>query len=105
MLPKFLSRSNNILITIGLLLPLLLIGIPALLAHRAERDAKKSFQWVTHTLEVERAVQNLLNSLVDAETGQRGFLLTQARRLSRAVYRRPRTDRATTRRAPHNDGR
>jgi CHASE3 domain sensor protein len=86
MLPKFLSRSNNILITIGLLLPLLLIGIPALLAHRAERDAKKSFQWVTHTLEVDRAVQNLLNSLVDAETGQRGFLLTQ-----RAVYLEPYT--------------
>jgi CHASE3 domain sensor protein len=39
---------------------------------------------VTHTLEVERAVQNLLNSLVDAETGQRGFLLTQ-----RAVYLEP----------------
>ena len=84
MIPKFLSRPSNILVAAGVLLPLVLIGIPAVLAHRAERDVKKSFQWVTHTLEVERAVQSLVNSLVDAETGQRGFLLTQ-----RAVYLEP----------------
>ena len=84
MLPKFLSRYNHVLLAVAVLLPLVLIGIPALLAHRAEGDAKKSFQWVTHTMEVERSVQSLVNSLVDAETGQRGFLLTQ-----RAVYLEP----------------
>lgn len=84
MIPKVLSRRNNVLVTLGLVLPLVLIGIPALLAHRAESDVKKSFHWVTHTLEVERSVQSLLNSLVDAETGQRGFLLTQ-----RSVYLEP----------------
>lgn len=84
MIPKFLSRHNNILLAAAVALPLVLIGIPALLANRAESDVKRSFQWVTHTLEVERGIQQLLNSLVDAETGQRGFLLTQ-----RAVYLEP----------------
>ena len=81
---KLLSRSNRFLITAGLILPLVLVGIPAVLAYRAEGEVKDSFRWVTHTLEVERAVQSLVNSLVDAETGQRGFLLTR-----RAVYLEP----------------
>ena len=84
MTQKLLSRSNKLLITLGLVLPLGFIVIPAILAYRAEREVKDSFRWVTHTLEVERAVQSLVNSLVDAETGQRGFLLTQ-----RAVYLEP----------------
>ena len=77
MLPKFLSPSSHTMITFGLLLPIVLIGIPAFLAFRAERKLTDAFQWVTHTLAVERSVQSLANSLVDAETGQRGFLLTR----------------------------
>jgi CHASE3 domain sensor protein len=86
MIAKILDRFSSVLIAVGVVLPIFLIGIPALLAHRAERDVKKSFSWVTHTLEVERAVQSLVNSLVDAETGQRGYLLTR-----RAVYLEPYT--------------
>ena len=81
---KLLSRSNRFLVNLGLVLPLVLVGIPAVLAFRAEGEVKDSFRWVTHTLEVERSIQSLVNSLVDAETGQRGFLLTQ-----RAVYLEP----------------
>lgn len=77
MLPNFISRSSRPSLLAALLLPLVLIGIPAALAVRAERDLQKSFDWVTHTLSVERAVQNLVASLVDVETGQRGFLLTR----------------------------
>jgi CHASE3 domain sensor protein len=81
--PHF-SRTAKVLIGIGLLLPLLLVGIPALLVNRTAGEVKRSFQWVTHTQEVQRAVQTLINSLVDAETGQRGYLLTQ-----RANYLEP----------------
>ena len=77
MLPKFISYSSRPALAAALLLPIVLIGIPAALAVRAERDLQKSFDWVTHTLSVERAVQSLVASLVDAETGQRGFLLTR----------------------------
>ena len=84
MVPTLLSRTTRTTITIGLLLPIVLIGIPALLAFRTEQNLKQSFKMVTHTLSVERAVQNLASSLVDAETGQRGFLLT-----GREVYLQP----------------
>jgi CHASE3 domain sensor protein len=84
MVPKVLSRPTQVVIALGLCLPLLLIGFPALLARRAAEDVKTSFAWVTHTLEVQRAVQGLLNSLIDAETGQRGYLLTH-----RANYLEP----------------
>src|SRR4028119_2451243 len=77
MLPKFISHSARPTLAAALLLPLVLIGIPAALAVRAERDLEKSFEWVTHTLSVERAVQSLVTSLLDVETGQRGYLLTR----------------------------
>ena len=84
MIPKILSKATRVLIGVGLLVPVLLIGIPAIVAYRAEKEVKSSFTWVTHTLEVERSIQSLVNSIVDAETGQRGFLLTR-----RDVYLEP----------------
>lgn len=53
---------------------ILLVGAVALVsvrAYRADSDA------VAHTHEVQRALANVLQRLVDAETGQRGFLLTR----------------------------
>jgi CHASE3 domain sensor protein len=64
------------LILVGLLVPCLLISIPAILAYQAERRLSDSFHWVSHTLEVQRQLQRLLSLVVDAETGARGFLLT-----------------------------
>ena len=84
MFPNFVPRLSRPSLIASLLLPLVLIGIPAALAVRAERDLEKSFEWVTHTVSVERAVQSLAASLVDAETGQRGFLLTR-----REIYLEP----------------
>ena len=76
MIPTFLSGSTRVLVGIGLLVPVVLIGIPTVVAVGAEREVKSSFNWVTHTLEVERAVQALVSSLLETETGQRGFILT-----------------------------
>ncbi len=84
MIPKLLSRPTKAVIAAAVLLPAILIGVPAVLAFRAEAKARGAFEWVTHTLSVGSAVQSLVNSLVDAETGQRGFLLTQ-----RDVYLEP----------------
>lgn len=76
MVPKTLNRPTRIILAVGLLLPLLLIAVPAFVAYRAQAVVNESSRWITHTLEVEGAIQSLVNSLVDAETGQRGFLLT-----------------------------
>ena len=46
------------------------------LSYRALEGSADSARRVTHTLEVVEQLQALLSTLQDAETGQRGFLLT-----------------------------
>ena len=43
---------------------------------RSIRDIRESAGWVAHTLQVERELELARSLLVDAETGQRGYLLT-----------------------------
>jgi len=70
------SENPSYLIIIGLLVSGLLISVPAMLSLRASRQLADSFHWVNHTLEVEHQTQRLLSLLIDAETGYRGFLLS-----------------------------
>lgn len=79
----FLKRARK-LVLLGLLVPCLLISIPAFLAFRAQRQVEESVRWVTHTLNVQNKLQRLISALVDAEGGFRGFLLT-----SRETYLEP----------------
>ena len=53
----------------------LLINFVVLIAGRA--DAKDNEKWVTHTHEVIQLSQQLFIQIQNAETGQRGFLLTE----------------------------
>ena len=48
----------------------------AFFGYRSLDNSADSAALTTHTLEVMRRVDGLLSSLRDAETGQRGFLLT-----------------------------
>ena len=70
------SKRNRRLIIIGLLVPCLLISIPAVLAYRAQQQLFDSFHWVSHTMEVQHQLRRLLSLLTDSETGARGFLLS-----------------------------
>jgi methyl-accepting chemotaxis protein len=54
-------------------LTVLLIGISG---HRATTELIETNRWVSHTHEVKRTALACLAALTDAETGQRGFLLT-----------------------------
>jgi len=54
---------------------LVLLGIFVLDVWRS-REAQDSFEWIVHTREVQGKLWKLLSALDDAETGQRGFLLT-----------------------------
>ena len=76
MIPTPITGPTRTLLVVAILIPSLVIGIPAVFAYRAERQLADSFKWVTHTLAVQSAIQHLLGSIVDAETGQRGYLLT-----------------------------
>lgn len=80
------SKRARRLIGLGLLVPCLLVCIPALFAFRAQRQLHESLRWVEHTIEVQNQLQGLLSSVLSAETGQRGYLLT-----SRELYLEPYT--------------
>jgi CHASE3 domain sensor protein len=45
-------------------------------AERTRTDVRRSIDAVSHTLDVQRAFNLVLKGVLDAETGQRGFLLT-----------------------------
>lgn len=51
---------------------LIIIGITFWISHKSEEAAK----WVSHTHQVNNALSHVLSTFQDAETGQRGFLLT-----------------------------
>jgi CHASE3 domain sensor protein len=64
------------LILLGLVVPCLLLSIPAVVAFRAQRELGESFRWVAHTIEVQRELETLESLLLEAESDQRGYLLS-----------------------------
>ena len=57
-------------------LALLVVGGVGVVAYRATTELVDGADWVTHTHKVKEALSNLLSAVKDAETGQRGFVLT-----------------------------
>ena len=60
--------------SIGALISVLLLS--GVLAFRNTRQLREDAAWVAHTHEVLDAIQVTLTSVVDADTGQRGYLIT-----------------------------
>jgi CHASE3 domain sensor protein len=57
-------------------LALVVVGIVGVVAYRGTTELVDSADLVTHSHKVKEAVFEVRSSLKDAETGQRGFLLT-----------------------------
>jgi methyl-accepting chemotaxis protein len=57
-------------------LALLVVAAVGIVAYRATVELVDSADWVTHTHKVKEGLSSLLSALKDAETGQRGFVLT-----------------------------
>src|SRR5262245_39279925 len=66
--------EKGVLIGVGLVVALLVGN--AGLAYRNTRQLLEDAGWVAHTQEVLDLTSDVLRTLVDAETGQRGFLIT-----------------------------
>jgi signal transduction histidine kinase/CheY-like chemotaxis protein len=66
------SKSGFIPIAMGLALLLAIVSAAAFLAYKQVEDQR----WVRHTADVQRRIAHVLSLLQDAETGQRGFLIT-----------------------------
>ena len=73
------ANSMSIRLKLALLMSsLFIIAIGnAFLSFQLERYSDEKLKWVTHTHKVILATNNLLGALRNAETGQRGYLLTQ----------------------------
>ncbi|HEY1913358.1 MAG TPA: response regulator [Vicinamibacterales bacterium] len=61
---------------LGLIAAVLAVGLIAFFTYRSLQSREEANARVGHTLEVQRLLQAALSSVKDAETGQRGFLLT-----------------------------
>ena len=71
-----MKKQRNILLGVSIVvLPLLAIAL-ALLERSTQRAVAESEGWVSHTMDVAREYQVTQTLLDEAETGQRGFLLT-----------------------------
>jgi len=68
------QSSNNLRTGFGLSISLLIIS--SIVSLFCIRNLLESSQWVRHTNEVKSTLENVLSSIKDAETGQRGYLLT-----------------------------
>ncbi|HEY9780137.1 MAG TPA: CHASE3 domain-containing protein [Leptolyngbyaceae cyanobacterium] len=66
--------NNNIAVGFGLTLTILVIN--AGITYRNIQKAIATSNWVSHTNEVLAALEGTLSTLKDAETGQRGYLIT-----------------------------
>jgi signal transduction histidine kinase len=68
------SVENKIKIGVGIVLGALIAN--AALSYRATRILIKNERWVSHTHQVLTALEVVLSTLKDAETGERGFIIT-----------------------------
>lgn len=66
--------SRALLVTVVLCFLTLVVSTVILIG--ISRTAVRTDEWIVHTLEVKESLATLLDSLKDAEAGQRGFLLT-----------------------------
>jgi CHASE3 domain sensor protein len=72
-LPHNLSARH--LLALGMLVPTLLLLLVGVLQWKSGNDFRLSRERVTHTRTVLLDLESLLTCMIDAETGQRGFLL------------------------------
>ena len=66
----------NLKISLAFIICLLIIIISSLFSYRSTQQFIVTGSWVIHTYEVKAVLENIISELKDAETGQRGYLLT-----------------------------
>lgn len=64
------------LVVLALIVPCVLLIVPAVMSYRAEQRLADSFGWVAQSHEVRDCIERLQRLLVQGESGQRGFLIT-----------------------------
>lgn len=70
------ARSVRIQVAVGFALPAVVLLLFGALSYRAITRFTQARAWVAHSNELRVEIGALLNTLVEAESGQRGFVLT-----------------------------
>lgn len=70
------SRTSRSLFSFLLIAGILIVTVNAVLAYRSIGTLSDSESWVAHSWQALNAVERVLGSLKDAETGIRGYILT-----------------------------
>lgn len=74
---KNIHRRSKRNLLIGFGFSLLILIVSSALSYLSINQLLDSQQWVEHTAMVESNLESLISRMKDAETGQRGFLLTE----------------------------
>ena len=69
-------RANRYVVPALLFAATIIVALNALFAFRAVGSMLDSQHWVEHTWQVINQVERIMSSAKDAETGSRGFLIT-----------------------------
>ncbi len=69
-------RTNRVVVPALLLLAVIIVSLTTALAYRTLNTLDYSQYWVDHTWEVINQVEHIMGSAKDAETGVRGYLIT-----------------------------
>ncbi len=72
-----IPHSRPILVSFGLASTALVLCALLVLEWKGGTAAVESFEWVSHTLEVQRELTTVEARISEAESGQRGYLLTE----------------------------
>lgn len=87
--------SRGLAVSIGLVAALLVLN--AALTYHNTRQLDEDARWVARTHEVLDALGQVISTVKDAETGQRGFLITgQSGYWNRTMLPRPRSARRSS---------
>lgn len=70
------SRRVKVLVAAGFTLPLVILLYSTLLAYRSIHALDDSFGWVSYSQKVKSMLNELLASIKDVESGQRGYMLS-----------------------------
>jgi CHASE3 domain sensor protein len=74
--PDTLSRKTRLSLFFGLTAVLLVFALSGIVSYFNTRTLNHDAIWVTHTYEVLSVLEEILSLAKDAETGQRGYLIT-----------------------------
>src|SRR4051794_25232222 len=70
-------RRKRLLVILGFLVPALLVAVSAFLAHQAKEKQADVKRELAHFVAISRKLQAIFADVAEAETSQRGYLLTE----------------------------